>query len=173
MVEISLSGISSGKWNQYQDDVSEIRDGNYLLTLEQYELHQDIIANDGSNFALVIESNVNEKRLHPLLSQLRMIELVAPSFADGRVFTQARSLRDIGFKGEIKVSGPVIPDQAKFFARVGVDTLIVEDASRTDDFIAVLERYKIYYQSSADGIKNIPKLRHDKNVKNIFERKAS
>ena len=105
---------------------------------------------------------------------LSMIELTVDSFTDGRVFTQARELRDLGFKGEIKVRGPVMPEQASFFARVGVDTLVVEESDeRIKAYEANLKRFNLYYQTSADGAVPVPHLRHQKNAQVKSERKAS
>ena len=40
-----------------------------------------------------------------------VIALVVASFSDGRVFTVARQLRQMGFEGRLEVVGDLLPDQ--------------------------------------------------------------
>lgn len=166
MVEISLSGITSGHWQCVNDDFKPQDSAKILLTLEQLDVYEAKIDND---FALRLTTDVEVKSLRSWFGRIKMIELTVASFTDGRVFSQARTLRDAGFKGEIKVSGPVIPDQAKFFSRVGVDTLIVESGERVQAFEKALQRYDLFYQTSSDGVSQVSKLRHSQQSK----RKAS
>ena len=161
MVEISLSGITSGSWSAATGDFSPKVGEKLLLSLEQLEKYADLVERWSGDFALVIPSDVDIKTLDHWLTHLGMIELTVEGFADGRIFTQARSLRDAGFKGEIRVAGPVIPDQAKFLARVGVDTVIVEGAGRAKAFETALQRFNLFYQTSADQQVPVSLLRHN------------
>lgn len=173
MVEISLSGISSGSWEPFHDGFIPQVGEKLLYTLGQLESYERLIGKMTSDFALTLTPEVNTKTLAPWVDKLKMVELTVENFTDGRAFTQARVLRDIGFKGEIKVSGPIVPDQAKFFARVGVDTLRIEDASRAVDFKSALDRFNVFYQSSSDGVSPVYKLRHMKVDDINIVRKAS
>lgn len=173
MVEISLSGISSGSWKPFHDGSIPQVGEKLLYTLGQLESYEGPTDNITSDFALTLTPEVDIKTLATWLDKLKMVELTVESFTDGRVFTQARVLRDIGFKGEIKVSGPIVPDQSKFFARVGVDTLSIKDASRAADFKSALDRFNLFYQSSSDGVAPIYKLRHMKVDDKHIVRKAS
>ena len=144
MVEISLSGITSGNWQAFSED-SILQVGEKpLFNTAQFEKHERQIRDWGGDFALKLEADADVKILADWLSHLKMVELHVANFSDGRVFSQARTLRDIGYKGEIRVNGPIVPDQAKFFARVGVDTLIIEDARRLGDFKSALQRYNLF-----------------------------
>ena len=52
-----------------------------------------------------------------------VIALVVANFSDGRVFTLARQLRQIGFKGRLEVVGDLLPDQLPMLLEAGVDVL--------------------------------------------------
>ena len=54
-----------------------------------------------------------------------VIALVVGNFSDGRVFTLARQLRLIGFKGRLEVVGYLLPDQLPMLLEAGVDVLEV------------------------------------------------
>ena len=52
-----------------------------------------------------------------------VIALFVASFSDGRVFTVARQLRQIGFQGRLEVVGDLLPDQLPMLLESGVDVL--------------------------------------------------
>ena len=64
-----------------------------------------------------------------------VIALVVASFSDGRVFTLARQLRQIGFKGRLEVVGDLLPDQLPMLLEAGVDVLEIsaQHARRCDE----------------------------------------
>ncbi|WP_103255861.1 DUF934 domain-containing protein [Tabrizicola aquatica] len=55
------------------------------------------------------------------LDRLRLIRVAFPAFNDGRAFTTARRLREMGYKGQLLAKGPVIADQYAMLRRVGFD----------------------------------------------------
>ncbi len=50
-----------------------------------------------------------------------VIRIPFRSFADGRGFTLARALRRLGYRGRIRASGHVIPDQWRMARACGID----------------------------------------------------
>ena len=64
-----------------------------------------------------------------------VIALVVASFSDGRVFTLARQLRQIGFTGRLEVVGDLLPDQLPMLLEAGVDVLEIsaQHARRCDE----------------------------------------
>lgn len=55
------------------------------------------------------------------LDRLTLIRVAFPAFNDGRAFTIARKLREMGYKGLLLAKGPVIADQYAMLRRVGFD----------------------------------------------------
>lgn len=69
-------------------------------------------------------------QVEPLLDVLSLIVVPFPGFRDGRGFTIARTLRERhGFDGDIRASGPVLPDQFVALLRVGISTVELPDAA--------------------------------------------
>ena len=88
----------------------------------------------------------------PSLDGVSVVRLLFPKFKDGRAFTQARVLRTrYGFEGEIRASGELLPDQAAFARRVGVDTVEDPKTERLEDFRFALTAFRYAYQSSEHG----------------------
>lgn len=55
------------------------------------------------------------------LDRLTLIRVAFPAFNDGRAFTIARRLREMGYTGQLLALGPVIADQYAMLRRVGFD----------------------------------------------------
>jgi uncharacterized protein (DUF934 family) len=60
--------------------------------------------------------------LATFLPRLSAIVLPFPAFSDGRAYSIARQLREIGYRGELRATGNVLPDQLQFMLQVGFDT---------------------------------------------------
>lgn len=61
------------------------------------------------------------------LDRLALIRVAFPAFNDGRAFTIARRLREMGYKGQLLALGPVIADQYAMLRRVGFDGAEIPD----------------------------------------------
>ena len=73
-------------------------------------------------------------------------------FRDGRAYSQARLLREqFGFSGTLRATGDILRDQFIFLVRAGFDSFAVKKAADAKVFPAVLKRYSVFYQPSADG----------------------
>jgi len=98
----------------------------------------------------------------PHLEKAARVEIHFAAFGDGRGFSLARRIkRDAGFKGEIRASGNLIPDQAVFLARSGFDSILVEEKN-VAAFLNMLSVYKGYYQRAADNTASIAEQRQSK-----------
>jgi uncharacterized protein (DUF934 family) len=62
------------------------------------------------------------------LDQLTLIRVAFPAFNDGRAFTIARRLRELGYTGQLLAFGPVIADQYAMLRRVGFDGAEIPDS---------------------------------------------
>jgi uncharacterized protein (DUF934 family) len=65
--------------------------------------------------------------IKPHFGAIDLITVDFPSFADGRGFSLAQRLCDLGFAGELWARGHVIPDQYAFARSCGFDAVLVDD----------------------------------------------
>lgn len=91
---------------------------------------QPVLARDDGFHPLDREATVTLAPDTPLadLPQNLERELLAidfPSFSDGRGFSLARRLRELGFKGRLRATGRLIADQYAMARRVGFDEVQV------------------------------------------------
>jgi uncharacterized protein (DUF934 family) len=61
------------------------------------------------------------------LDRLTLVRVAFPAFNDGRAFTIARRLREMGYRGRLLALGPVIADQYAMLRRVGFDGVEIPD----------------------------------------------
>ncbi len=61
------------------------------------------------------------------LGELTAIRVLFPTFSDGRGFTHARALRELGFTGRLRAAGHVIADQYPMARRSGFDEVEISD----------------------------------------------
>ena len=66
--------------------------------------------------------------LAPWLDRLALIRVAFPAMGDGRGFSIARALRDLGYSGRLRAAGPLVADQLRFATRVGFDEIEVPEA---------------------------------------------
>lgn len=116
---------------------------------------------DQSNAGSVrIEAGDDVRRLAPHLERLRLVEIDFPKFRDGRGFSSARILREMGYEGEIKATGEVLVDLIYFMRRCGFDSFAPDVPLDRADVESVLNRYPHVYQHAADAAVPIWQLRH-------------
>lgn len=87
----------------------------------------DLPAND-TPCCIDLPSDADPAGLANRLSQIEMIRIDFPSFADGRGFTIARRLRLMGFQGRLRARGHVIADQYAMARRSGFDEVEIDDS---------------------------------------------
>ena len=72
-------------------------------------------------YAIDVSSDAEPRDLAEHLDTVAMVRVDFPSFADGRGFTIARQLRDMGFSGRLRARGHVNSDQYGMARRSGFD----------------------------------------------------
>lgn len=87
----------------------------------------DLAANDSAPVVAVdMPSDGDPADLAGRLGTIDMIRVDFPSFADGRGFTIAKRLRQMGFQGRLRAKGHVIADQYAMVRRVGFDEVEID-----------------------------------------------
>ena len=107
-----------------------------------------------------LEAGDDVRRLAPVLDRIKLIEVDFPKFRDGRGFSSARILREMGYTGEIKATGDVLVDLIYFMRRCGFDSFAPDVAIDPAVLEGCLNRYPYVYQHAADDAVPIWQLRH-------------
>jgi uncharacterized protein (DUF934 family) len=89
----------------------------------------------------------NAERAETLfLPRLALIILPFPAFTDGRAYSIARQLREMGYTRELRASGNVLPDQLQFMRQVGFDSFEVGDRFEASLWLKAARQMSLSYQ---------------------------
>ena len=88
--------------------------------------------------------------LAPHLGRLRLIVLDFPKFSDGRAYSQARLLRRMGYRGELRATGGVLQDQVAFMLRCGFDSFESEQQGFGEALARARTLFSVVYQPAED-----------------------
>ncbi len=174
MVLVNLTGIKAGTWTVLADDQTPTEETNDVaVPLARLKDEGDDFFQVTGKVGALVATDASYSDLAPLMNKLSFVVIEFPAFGDGRGFSLAVRLRkDLGFKGEIRATGPVIPDQAQFLLRSGFDTVEVAD-DRAEAFAKALKRFDHFYQTDFTGRVSLAHARHTRDEAPEKERKAS
>ena len=105
------------------DDAEIPVDGGILISAARFLGDAEALSGRAGKTGVIWPNNRDIDDLVPWLDRLAVVALVFPSFRDGRAYSQARVLRERhGYRGELRATGNVLPDQLQFMLQVGFDT---------------------------------------------------
>ncbi len=82
---------------------------------------------DTASLAVDIPSDADLSTLAAHVASFAAVRVDFPSFADGRGFTIAKRLRELGYSGPLRARGHVIADQYAMARRSGFDEVEISD----------------------------------------------
>lgn len=95
----------------------------------------------------VVFSNVDRaEALTTFLPRLSVVVLPFPAFSDGRAYSIARQLRDFGYRGEIRATGNVLPDQLQLMLQVGFDAFDIGERFPLEAWQSASKQMSLAYQ---------------------------
>ena len=78
---------------------------------------------DGQRLGVSLPNTWRPADLLPAQDRLELVSIEFPKFNDGRGFSIAKGLREQGYRGTLRASGALIPDQFAFALQVGFGDL--------------------------------------------------
>ena len=80
------------------------------------------------------------------LPRLALIVLPFPAFTDGRAYSLARQLREMGYSRELRATGNVLPDQLQFMLQVGFDSFEIGERFAPEVWLKASHQMSLAYQ---------------------------
>jgi uncharacterized protein (DUF934 family) len=113
-------------------------------------LESELATQVGAPLGVLVENNVRTAELEPYFGKLALIAIRFPSAPDGRGFSLARQLRERGFTGVLRASGPLFSDQFPQALACGFDEVEIPDANAArqpvEQWLAARDRITLAYQ---------------------------
>lgn len=115
-------------------------------------LLQDALAarRPGQQIGVAIDNTERTAALEPYFGALALVVIAFPTGYNGRGFSIARQLRERGFSGALRASGPLVSDQFPHALACGFDEIELPDASAerqpVEQWLAAAARISVNYQ---------------------------
>lgn len=133
-------------------DGDPLPDGPTIIGLARLETEAPTLLARNTPLGVELPNDVAPARIARMLDRLAVVVLHFPKHRDGRAFTQARALREqLGFRGEIRAAGHVIPDLYAFMLRCGFSSVEVPDGTDPTPWAAARAVIPIGYQAAVAG----------------------
>ena len=123
-----------------------------LKYIEEDRIEEVVTQADEEVLRVAPDAEVSNLSLDELPS---VIELSFPSYKDGRAFSQARALRELGYKGVLRATGDVLRDQFLFMVRCGFNEFKFEKVYALSELEDALREFRAHYQTSAMNFNTI------------------
>ena len=91
---------------------------------------RELLSEHASRFGVWVTSDSDTDvltRIPEFLLQQDLIVIHVPAFTDGRGFSFAQTLRQIGYEGEIRMAGKFGRDQIAYLLRAGADSFVISE----------------------------------------------
>jgi uncharacterized protein (DUF934 family) len=143
---LKINGFAEDNWDHLGTDDPLPASGDivapYARLLKEWE---QLVKHDG-RLGAVFPNADRVEALTLFLPRLALIILPFPSFTDGRAYSLARQLREGGYRGELRASGNVLPDQLQFMRQVGFDAFDVGERFPAEVWLSASHQMSLAYQ---------------------------
>ena len=147
---IKDSAIIENTWTYVADD-APLQNGDITISVCRWHTEKQQLKNRQGNLGIRIDTFDAIEDIAGDLNEFKLIELNFPAFTDGRVFSQARLLRNqYQYNDEIRAVGNFMSDQVFYLSRVGVNAFKLNDSADLPIAIQSLKDFSVKYQASTD-----------------------
>ena len=139
-------------WIALGDEAPIPGDGAILISWARWQSEASVLSGRPAPIGIHLRNNEPAEALRPHIARFDLVALEFPKFTDGRAYSQARILRErLGFVGELRATGHVLPDQYVFMRRCGFDAFEVSGADPASAWRSAASAFTGFYQPTGDG----------------------
>jgi uncharacterized protein (DUF934 family) len=156
IIQIDASGtpqIVIDHWQRLADDepLPDLDALPVLVSLERAERDRAQLDARGGGWGVWIPGDAEPGPVIERFGDRPLIAIVVAKFSDGRHFSLARLLRErLGFRGELRAVGNVLPDQLFFMRRCGYGSFELQPGKSLETGLRTLAELTVTYQAAAD-----------------------
>lgn len=149
MVLVRDGEVVADSWTHLPDDDPIPASGDIIVCPARLTRDRDALADYNGRVGVEYPNTYDAQELAPHIGLLDLVLLDFPAFTDGRAYSQARVIRtDLGFTGELRATGDVLPDQAQFMARVGFDSFEISEHASLETWRSASQAISHSYQTN-------------------------
>ena len=133
-------------WRQIGLDEPLPDSGDIVVPFARLLKEWETLTRHDGRLGVVFTNAARAEALTLLLPRLAVIVLPFPAFTDGRAYSIARQLREMGYTRELRATGNVLPDQLQFMLQVGFDSFEVDDRFDASLWLRAQRQMSLSYQ---------------------------
>lgn len=120
--------------------------GDVIVSLNRLLAEWDALSARDGGLGVQLSNVDKPEALANALPRLSLIVLPFPAFNDGRAYSIARKLREMGYRGELRAAGNVLPDQLQLMLQVGFDAFDIGERFSLDTWQKASRQMSLAYQ---------------------------
>ena len=152
--------LTDDRWQRVADDAKPAVNAAVIVTFSRFRAEREALLARAAPLGLVLKNTDAVEELAPDVARLGVIALEFPKFSDGRAYSQARLLRERhGFRGELRATGNVLPDQLHHMRRCGFDAFELAKGEPLEAWRRAVHAFSAVYQPTGDGRAPVSALR--------------
>jgi uncharacterized protein (DUF934 family) len=133
-------------WRQLTADEPLPESGDVVVPFARLLKEWETLTRHDGRLGVVFTNIERAEALTLFLPRLALVVLPFPSFTDGRAYSIARQLREMGYTRELRAAGNVLPDQLQFMRQVGFDSFEVSDRFDASLWLKASRQMSLAYQ---------------------------
>jgi uncharacterized protein (DUF934 family) len=152
---IKQRALVEDSWQRVADDEALPATGPVLVSWGRWSAERDALAlRAPADLGIVVNAaELPPEEIGADAARFGLIAFEFPAFADGRAFSHAALLRGrYGFKGELRATGRIIPDQLLFLERCGFDAFELPEPHDPARALALFNEFSAAYQRGRDNL---------------------
>ena len=152
-------------WLRLSDDEAIPQSGGIIVSFARLLREFEKLSSRDDQLGVEFTNAESVSVLETFLPKLSLIALSFPKFGDGRAYSQARHLRQLGFKGELRAKGDVLPDQLAFMIEVGFTAFEVPSRFDPQLWQKTVSQIELSYQANPDAQNTRQTIWHARHAK--------
>ena len=140
------NAIVPDTWTELAGEAPLPDTGDVIVPLARLLKEKDALSRRRNRLGVRLGNTDKVEALGSLLPELAVIVLPFPAFNDGRAYSLARKLREMGYQGELRASGNILPDQLQFMLQVGFDAFEIGDRFTLETWQKAARQMSLAYQ---------------------------
>jgi len=133
-------------WIQAGDDVAIFPNADVVVSFARLLKEWESLSKHQGKLGVVFGNADRAEALSLFLPKLSLIILPFPAFVDGRAYSIARQFREFGYRGELRATGNILPDQLQFMLQVGFDAFEISDRFQLAQWQQAARQMSLAYQ---------------------------
>lgn len=143
---LKYDAIVPDTWFQAEAEGELPASGDVIVPLARLQKEWDSLSRRPGRLGVRLSNTDRPEALADVADRLSAIVLPFPAFNDGRAYSMARSLREMGYAGELRATGNVLPDQLQFMQQVGFDAFEIGERFPLETWQKASKQMSLAYQ---------------------------